>query len=136
MVMAPLDVTAEELVAEARERIEEVSPEEAMKRHGHEDVVFVDVRDEIEVRGGEVIVGAEHVSRGLVEFKADPTDSHHDPTFDPEKRYVCYCAVGLRSTFVADQLGRMGYDIANLAGGIEAWREADGEVAPYEAATA
>lgn len=130
--MTDLERTAEELLAEARRRITEISPAEALDRHGDDGVVFLDVRDEVEVRDGGVIPGAAHVSRGRVEFKADPTDDHHDPVFRPDAEYVCYCVVGLRSTFVTDRLQQMGYDAVNLDGGISAWAEAGGEVVPYE----
>lgn len=132
--MAKIEITAEELLSEARERIDEISAEEAINRHGSGEVVFVDVRDENELDDG-LIPDAEHVPRGMIEFKADPTSDYHNHVFDPAKQYVCYCAVGLRSTFVTDRLGRMGYDIVNLDGGIKAWRDAGGVVVPYEAAT-
>lgn len=130
--MSGVDRTADEFLAEARERIDEVSAAEAMDRHGPDGPVFLDVRDETEVRGDGVIPGAVHTSRGMIEFEADPTSDYHLPAFDPDERYVCYCAVGLRSTFVTDRLREMGYDVANLAGGIEAWRDAGGDVAAYE----
>lgn len=129
--MTQLQTTARDLLAESRERIEEVSAEQARNEHG-EGVVFLDVRDEAEVRDDGLIPGAAHVPRGMVEFKADPTSDYHESVFDPANRYICYCAVGLRSTFVTDRLAQMGYDIANLDGGIEAWREAGGDVEPYE----
>lgn len=127
-----LDRSAAEFLAAARERIDEVSAEEALDLHGSDDPVFLDVRDETEVRDDGIIPGAVRSSRGMIEFKADPESDYHLPAFDPDRRYVCYCAVGLRSTFVTDRLREMGYDVANLAGGIEAWREAGGDVAPYE----
>ncbi|WP_135537024.1 rhodanese-like domain-containing protein [Halostella pelagica] len=130
--MNELDRTADEFLAEARERIDEVSAAEAMDRHGPDGPVFLDVRDETEVREDDVIPGAVHASRSMIEFEADPTSDYHSPAFCPDKRYICYCVVGLRSTFVTDRLREMGYDIANLAGGIEAWRDAGGPVVPYE----
>ncbi|WP_226042680.1 rhodanese-like domain-containing protein [Natrinema sp. DC36] len=133
--MAKIEITAEELLAEARQRIDEISAEEAINRHGDGEVVFVDVRDENELDDG-LIPGTEHVPRGMIEFKADPTSNYHNLAFDPDKQYVCYCAVGLRSAFVTDRLRRMGYDIVNLDGGIKAWRDAGGAVVPYEVATA
>lgn len=134
--MAELRTTARELLDGARSRIDEVSATDALARHGDPDVVFVDVRDEREVTADGMIPGAEHVPRGMIEFKADPTSDYYEPTFDLDKEYICYCAVGLRSTFVTDTLSEMGYDIANLDGGIEAWREAGGRVVAAESATA
>lgn len=84
------------------------------------------MRDTEEI--SETIPGSVHTSRGMVEFKADPTTDYHEAFFDREMAYVCYCVVGLRSTFVTDRLAEMGYDIANLEGGIEAWKDAGGAV--------
>ena len=131
--MAQIEITANELLAEARDRIEEIAAEEALTRHGEEDVTFLDVRTEAEL--DTIIPGAAHIPRALIEFKADPTTDSHDPVFDPTERYVCYCTVGLRSAFVTDRLQRMGYDITNLNGGIEAWRDTGGEVVSPEATT-
>jgi rhodanese-related sulfurtransferase len=128
--MAQIEVTADELLAEARARIEEITAGEALERHADGDAVFVDVRTEAEL--DTVIPGAAHVPRALIEFEADPTSEYHDSVFDPDRPYVCYCTVGLRSAFVTDRLGRMGYDIVNLDGGIEAWRDAGGEVVSPE----
>lgn len=68
----------------------------------------------------------------MVEFKADPESSYHKDFFDKEKEYICYCMVGLRSAFVTDRLSELGYDIANLEGGIEVWQAVGGEVLPVE----
>jgi rhodanese-related sulfurtransferase len=124
--MAQIEVTSEELLAGARDRIEEITAGEALDRHADGDGVFVDVRTEAELDA--VIPGAAHVPRALIEFEADPTSEYHDPVFDPGRSYVCYCTVGLRSAFVTDRLQRMGYDVVNLDGGIEAWRDAGGDV--------
>lgn len=129
--MAELAVTADELLAETRDRIDEIAAEEALARHGENGVSFLDVRTEAERES--MIPGAVHVPRALIEFKADPTSEYHDPAFDPEKWYVCYCTVGLRSAFVTDRLQRMGYDIVNLDGGIEAWSDTGGTVVSPEA---
>jgi rhodanese-related sulfurtransferase len=130
--MGELQRTAKEMLAATRDRITEVDPSQAHDRLQDDDTVFLDVRDADEVRGNDVIPGSEHVSRGMVEFKADPESSYHDPAFDPDQRYVCYCVVGLRSAFVTDRLQEMGYDIVNLAGGITAWKDAEYPVTPAE----
>ena len=46
-----------------------------------EDVLIVDVRDPSEVEKSGKIKGAVNVSRGMLEFRADPESQYHDPAF-------------------------------------------------------
>jgi rhodanese-related sulfurtransferase len=124
--------SATDLLTETRERIEEIGPSDAVDRLDEDDTVFLDVRETAEVRDDDVIPGAAHVPRAMIEFKADPASGYHDPALNPEREYVCYCVVGLRSAFVTDRLQQMGYDIVNLDGGITAWKDADCPVRPFE----
>jgi rhodanese-related sulfurtransferase len=127
-----LERSASDLLTDTRDRIREIGPAEARERHRDEETVFLDVRETAEVQDNDVIPGAAHVPRAMVEFKADPTTEYHDSAFDPANQYVCYCVVGLRSAFVTDRLQQMGYDIVNLDGGITAWKDADCPVRPFE----
>src|SRR4051812_25652893 len=91
----PFMKTAEQLIAEAKARITEVTPQEVldMQRNG-EQVVLLDVRDLHEVNLGR-IPGTVHISRGNLETKVEaqiPRDAH----------VVIYCATGRRSIFAAD----------------------------------
>lgn len=130
--MSDLRESADDLLASARERIDEITAKEAKECLDEEDVVFLDVRDPDEIREDGIIPGSVHTSRGMVEFKADPETEYYEDFFDLETEYVCYCVVGLRSAFVTDRLDQMGYDIANLEGGIEAWKAVGGEIVADE----
>lgn len=114
--------TAAELIAEAKGRVAEVTPEHVMERkRAGERMVLLDVRDPNEVALG-MIPGALHVSRGRME-------THIEALVPREARVVIYCATGNRSVFAADTLQQMGYmDVASMAGGIEAWVGAGGDV--------
>jgi rhodanese-related sulfurtransferase len=89
--------------------------------------VVVDVRDGPELAGGKV-AGAIHVSRGMIEFRADPDMPTHNEAFDKSKTMILYCASGGRSALAGKVLIDMGYtDVRNL-GGFQAWVDDGGAV--------
>ena len=64
-------------------------------------------------------------SRGLLEFKADPSLEAYTRRLDPAKKLVLYCASGGRSALSAKTLKDMGYpDAVNMLGGFTAWSQA------------
>ena len=114
--------TGEQLMAEAKARIKEITPQQVLDKQRRGDAItFLDVRDLHEVNAAK-IPGSLHVSRGNLETKIEPQlprDAH----------VVVYCANGNRSVFAADLLQEMGYgDVASMSGGIRAWADAGGEV--------
>ena len=113
----------EELVAQAREATEHVSVEEV---HGAleagEDVTVVDVREPYEWEEGH-IPGARLIPRGLLEHDAA------EELPDRDRRIVVHCNAGGRGVLAAKTLMEMGYThVANLGGGLNAWRERGYEV--------
>ena len=106
-----------DLINEAKSRIKEVSPAEALALHRRGGVTFLDVRDQQEVNLGR-IPGAVHISRGTMETKIEaavPRDAE----------VVIYCASGNRSALAADTLRQMGYTRAvALDGGYTDWVKA------------
>jgi len=116
--------TTAHLIAEAKGRIENLSPAAVAAELEGGDVLLVDVREAEEWQQGS-IPGAIHTSRGMLEFSADPTSAYYRPGFDPAGRIILFCASGGRSALAADMLQILGYDrIAHLDGGLKAWREA------------
>jgi rhodanese-related sulfurtransferase len=114
--------TAADLIADARQRIREVTPEEvqAMRARG-DDPVLLDVREPDEVAMGRV-PGAMAIPRGVLESVVEtrvPRDA----------RVVVYCATGNRSALAADTLQAMGYaDVASMRGGVRGWADTGGEI--------
>lgn len=118
-----------QLLAEANAVIQTISAADAMQHLGKLEVVFVDIRDHPELDREGKIPGAIHVSRGMLEFVVDPASALHQPIFAAERRFLLYCAGGLRSAFAAQRLQEMGLtDVAHIAGGIKAWKQAGGPV--------
>src|ERR671931_2407687 len=99
-----------QLVDEAKARIATLSLEEARKRHGRDDVVFVDLRDVRELEREGVIPGAFHCPRGMVELRIDPDSPYYKPVFAPGKEFVFFCNLGWRSALAADVAQQMGLE--------------------------
>ena len=122
--------TVKEMLAAANAAVPRIGAAEAMAMAGDPLVVLLDVRDAAEVKASGKAKGALNVSRGLVEFRADPESPLHDAAFDRAKTIIVYCASGGRSALVGKTLKDMGYgDVRNL-GGFKDWVEGGGEVEP------
>lgn len=116
-------LTATTMVAEAKGRIENLTPEEVAAEI-EAGALLVDIREKEEAERDGRIPRAVFAPRGMLEFWADPTSPYHREEFDPERRVVLYCASGGRSALASDTLQRMGYaDVAHLDGGLKAWKE-------------
>lgn len=115
---------AMDLVAEAKQNVENLTPEQVARELESGDAVLVDVREPQE-READAIPGSISAPRGMLEFYADPSLPYHKEEFDPERRIILHCASGGRSALGAATLKQMGYDnVAHLEGGIKAWQEA------------
>jgi rhodanese-related sulfurtransferase len=117
------------LVDEANARIETLPAEEAAKLHGREDVVLVDIRDPRELEREGRVPGAFHCTRGMLEFWIDPESPYHKAVFAEDKRFVFFCAGGMRSALAAATAQDMGLKpVAHIEGGFAAWKKAGGPV--------
>jgi rhodanese-related sulfurtransferase len=123
------------LVDAAEREIETLKTEDAVALHGRDDVVFVDIRDVRELQRDGRVPGAFHCPRGMLEFWIDPESPYHKPAFAQDKRFVFFCAGGLRSALAAQTAQQMGLrPVAHIAGGFGAWKKAGGPVDQPEAA--
>ncbi len=120
-----------ELVAEANAEIETVTVNDAQKLKDDPGVTFVDIRDIRELDRDGRIPGAFHAPRGMLEFWVDPASPYYKEIFGSGKKFVFFCAGGMRSALAAQQLQRMGLEpVCHMAGGFGAWKAAG---APVEA---
>jgi rhodanese-related sulfurtransferase len=122
------------LVDAAEREIESLPVEEAIKLAGRDDTVLVDIRDPRELARDGKIPGAFHCPRGMLEFWIDPASPYFKPVFGQDKKYVFFCAGGLRSALAAQTAQHMGLKpVAHVRGGFGAWKKAGGPVeAPQE----
>lgn len=117
-------VSAQAMVADAKARVENLSPDQVSDELARGDAVLVDLRDSDERHQNGVLAGAVHVPRGMLEFRADPLSPYHNEALQPSKRIILHCASGGRSALGARTLSAMGYqNVAHLDGGLKAWKE-------------
>ncbi len=117
------------LVEDARSSITELSADQAIAAGRDENTVLVDLRDPRELARDGRVPGAFHCPRGMLEFWIDPESPYHKPVFAEDKRFVFFCAGGLRSVLAAKTAQDMGLEpVAHIIGGFRAWKEAGGDV--------
>jgi rhodanese-related sulfurtransferase len=115
--------SVKEMLAAANAAVPKISPDEAAALIAKGNALVVDVRDPPEVQASGKVKGAVHVSRGMLEFRADPELPSHDKAFDKNKTVIVYCASGGRSALAGKMLKDLGYkDVRNL-GGFKDWAE-------------
>ena len=115
-----------ELCAEAETVVETWTVDEARNHLEDEDVVFVDIRDIRELWREGAIPGAVHAPRGMLEFWVDPESPYARDVFQSGKRFMFFCAGGLRSALAAKSVQEMGLSpVCHMAGGYSAWKKTD-----------
>jgi rhodanese-related sulfurtransferase len=108
----------EELVADAKKKITEISPTDAVAKSTSGEAAIVDVREKDEWEE-EHIPNASHISRGLLELEIEEKFPERD------KMIICHCGGGGRSALAAETLQKMGYkNVRSMAGGFKAWKAA------------
>lgn len=114
-----------DLVDEAKQNIENLSPEQVKAELDAGTATVVDIRDFRELYLKGKVPGAFHADRGMLEFWIDPASQYYRDVFKPEQRYILYCAGGGRSALAAKTMKDMGYtDVAHLEPGFGGWVEA------------
>jgi rhodanese-related sulfurtransferase len=112
-----MPTSVKQLLAAANEAVPRVSADEVRKLVAEGNALLVDVRDGTEVAKTGKIKGAVHVSRGMLEFKADADTAYHDAAFQKDRPVIVYCASGGRSALAGKTLKDMGYErVFNLGG--------------------
>lgn len=124
-----ISVGVKQLVAEAKQHIEEVETADAIALHGSDDVVIVDIRDVRERQRDGYIPDSFHCPRGMLEFWIDPASPYHKDIFASDKRFVFHCASDWRSALATQRAQEMGLKpVAHVVGGFNAWKKAGGPV--------
>jgi rhodanese-related sulfurtransferase len=122
-----ITTSSKALVDAAKRQIEEISAQDAVKLVGRDDVVLVDIRDPRERDRDGKVPGAFHATRGMLEFWIDPESVYYKPVFGQDKKFVFFCAGGLRSALATKTAQDMGLKpVAHILGGFKAWKEVGG----------
>ena len=122
--------SVKEMLADANAAVPRLPPTEAQALMTRGDVLIVDVRDPSEVQASGKIKGAVNVSRGMLEFRADPESPYHNPAFQKDKTVLVYCASGGRSALVGKTLKDFGYATVYNVGGFKELADAGLETEP------
>jgi rhodanese-related sulfurtransferase len=118
-----------QLVAEAYAEIETLKAGDAVKLKDDPNVVLVDLRDIRELQRDGRVPGAFHAPRGMLEFWVDPESPYYKDIFGTGKKFVFFCAGGMRSALAAQAVQHMGLEpVCHIEGGFRAWKEAGGPV--------
>ena len=123
-----MSTSLKQLMEAANAAVPKITPAQAREMIGKGNTLVVDVRDAPEVEKSGKIAGAMHVSRGMLEFRADPDSPYHDKNFSKDKTLILYCASGGRSALAAKTLMDLGYGNVYNAGAFKDWAEAGGEI--------
>jgi rhodanese-related sulfurtransferase len=126
--MTKLKISASEMVAKARARIEEIETDDLISRLEDPDIVVVDIRDIRERQKSGFIPGSVHAPRGMIEFWVDPDSPYHKDVFAQDKKYVFHCASGWRSALTVATLQDMGFVAAHLKDGFSTWEKHGGPI--------
>src|SRR5574341_292144 len=86
-----MPTSIKQLLAAANSAVPRISPEEARTLAANGKALIVDVRDAPELAAGGKVPGAVHVSRGMLEFRADPESPYHNPEFARDRTVILYC---------------------------------------------
>jgi rhodanese-related sulfurtransferase len=114
-------ISVKQMLEAANEAVPKITPDQASDMIKKGNTLVVDVRDAPEVATSGKIAGAVHVSRGMLEFRADPESPYHDKNFDRNKTVILYCASGGRSALAGKLLKDMGYGEVYNVGGFKDW---------------
>jgi rhodanese-related sulfurtransferase len=126
--MKTMSTSVKMMMEAANASVQRITPAQAKEMIAANNTVVIDVRDAPEVAQSGKVAGAINVSRGMLEFRADPETPYHDKHFDKGKTVIVYCASGGRSALAGKMLKDMGYAQVYNLGGFKDWAESGGPV--------
>ena len=121
-------LSLKQMMEAANAVVPKVTAAQAREMIARGNTLMVDVRDGSEVEKSGKAAGAVHVSRGMLEFRADPESPAHDKNFTREKTVILYCGSGGRAALAGKLLKDMGYGDVYNAGSFKEWADSGGAV--------
>ena len=123
-----MSLSVKQMLEAANAVVPKITPPQAQELMAKGNTLVVDVRDGTEVAQSGKVRGAVHVSRGMLEFRADPESPAHDKNFARDKNVVLYCGSGGRAALAGKMLKELGYEKVFNMGGFKDWAESGGAV--------
>jgi rhodanese-related sulfurtransferase len=121
-------LSLKQMMEAANAAVPKITPAQAREMIERGNTLVVDVRDAPELEKSGKVAGAVHVSRGMLEFRADPESPYHDKNFAKDKTVILYCASGGRSALAGKLLQDMGYAQVYNGGAFKDWAESGGAI--------
>jgi len=117
--------SSQDLVNEANQLIETLDPTKVKSMLENDECTLIDVRDIRELWKAGTIKNSKHIPRGMLEFWLDPQSSYYkENNFDPNKKMILFCALGMRSALATKSLVDMGFkNVAHVKGGFDALKQ-------------
>jgi len=126
--------TIDDLLREARNRLERLEPEEALAAQRDGPALLIDTRSHDERARYGVIPGSLHIPLSVLEWRLDPDSDPvcKSPYVDGlDEWLVLVCAHGCSTSLAASTLQELGFARAtDLVGGFTAWKERGLPVSP------
>ncbi len=118
--------TAKDFLEEAHAVVPKISTADGIAKHQAGGSVFVDVRDSGLIAETGTIAGAVRVTRGMMEFAADPSTPFHEASLQKDADIVLVCGAGGQAALAGKTLKDMGYANVSNVGGFGDWKDAGG----------
>ena len=115
-----MPLTLKEMLDAANAVVERIDGEKAQALVA-QGALLLDIRDAPELEKAGRAIGAHHIPRGMLEFRADPASPYHDPEMRPDRPVVLHCASGGRAALAGKLLKDMGYGEVYNLGGLKDW---------------
>lgn len=128
----------DEILAESRQRLTRISPDDAKKEFEEGGAILVDIRPEAQrIAHGGTIPGALVIERNVLEWRFDPRCEARLPIAnDYNLRVIVFCQEGYTSSLAAASLKDLGLNNAtDMVGGWAAWKAAFGTGAQQDGTT-
>jgi rhodanese-related sulfurtransferase len=116
--------SVDELLADARSRLERVPAEEAAAAVAAGDARLVDIRPAWQRERDGEIDGALVVERNHLEWRLHPGSAARVDGAEPGQRWIVVCEEGYTSSLAADALNSLGVPATDVIGGFRAWAAA------------
>jgi len=121
--------TFRQMVSEAREQVNVLSPQDAQKKmQADPNVVVVDVREAEDLAATGVVPGAVNIPLGMLPLRADTElpETLRDPRLqDRSTPVITTCGGGGQAALAAKTLKDMGFtNVSMIDGGTRGWKEA------------
>ena len=120
--------SVKQMMEAANAAVPRITPAQAREMIATDNALVVDVRDAPEVANSGKVPGAINVSRGMLEFRADPELPYHDKNFDKGKTLILIVRPAETRRWPAQCSKKMGYDRIYNLGSFKEWAESGGPV--------